>query len=483
MQICAGCQGQIVDKYLLNVLDRTWHIRCVQCSDCGCALNDKCFSKEGKLYCRTDFFRRFGTKCAECSQGISPSDLVRKAQSKVFHLKCFTCMICRKQLSTGEELYVVGENKFLCKEDYINNKLKGSEAEEDCMDFDSTLDSQDGDKDLFKEENNTSLKNNNEGLVAGIKSESGINNSHDNTKLNGICSPTPIKMDQMTMKMENCVGENMQPSSHSSDINMNSENTSGPASDESVDINDNISCSDVNDNDAESNDASENHTGPGSKRRGPRTTIKAKQLEVLKAAFNATPKPTRHIREQLASETGLNMRVIQVWFQNRRSKERRMKQLNALGARRQFFRGPRRMRALSSDLGENEMFGPGYCYFNEGEPDMYGSYPPYNNFYHGQGPGSEMGQGNMNYIMPSPRGTPPQIDHGMMSSRVGIISEGQFMSGDILQSSSSPETIHSMHHEDTYLPNGPGRPMLSPFSAVSSLQNYITRPEMTSEAW
>lgn len=50
----------------------------------------------------------------------------------------------------------------------------------------------------------------------------------------------------------------------------------------------------------------------GTKRRGPRTTIKAKQLETLKNAFAATPKPTRHIREQLASETGLNMRVIQV---------------------------------------------------------------------------------------------------------------------------------------------------------------------------
>ncbi len=53
-------------------------------------------------------------------------------------------------------------------------------------------------------------------------------------------------------------------------------------------------------------------TGVGAKRRGPRTTIKAKQLEILKSAFAATPKPTRHIREQLAQETGLNMRVIQV---------------------------------------------------------------------------------------------------------------------------------------------------------------------------
>ena len=59
---------------------------------------------------------------------------------------------------------------------------------------------------------------------------------------------------------------------------------------------------------------SEQENTVGAKRRGPRTTIKAKQLETLKAAFAATPKPTRHIREQLAQETGLNMRVIQVMY-------------------------------------------------------------------------------------------------------------------------------------------------------------------------
>jgi hypothetical protein len=34
-------------------------------------------------------------------------------------------MICRKQLSTGEELYIMDENRFICKEDYINSKLQG----------------------------------------------------------------------------------------------------------------------------------------------------------------------------------------------------------------------------------------------------------------------------------------------------------------------------------------------------------------------
>ena len=79
----------------------------------------------------------------------------------------------------------------------------------------------------------------------------------------------------------------------------------------------------------------DSENGANGKRRGPRTTIKAKQLEILKAAFAATPKPTRHMREKLAQETGLSMRVIQVWFQNRRSKERRLNNsgLNGMQAR------------------------------------------------------------------------------------------------------------------------------------------------------
>lgn len=48
----------------------------------------------------------------------------------------------------------------------------------------------------------------------------------------------------------------------------------------------------------------------GAKR--PRTTITAKQLETLKNAYKNSPKPARHVREQLSSETGLDMRVVQV---------------------------------------------------------------------------------------------------------------------------------------------------------------------------
>ena len=49
----------------------------------------------------------------------------------------------------------------------------------------------------------------------------------------------------------------------------------------------------------------------------PRTTISARQLEQLKQAYKESPKPARHVREQLSQALGLDMRVVQVWFQNR----------------------------------------------------------------------------------------------------------------------------------------------------------------------
>lgn len=45
----------------------------------------------------------------------------------------------------------------------------------------------------------------------------------------------------------------------------------------------------------------------------PRTTITQKQLEVLKQAYSTSSKPARHVRESLATDTGLDMRVVQVW--------------------------------------------------------------------------------------------------------------------------------------------------------------------------
>jgi hypothetical protein len=49
----------------------------------------------------------------------------------------------------------------------------------------------------------------------------------------------------------------------------------------------------------------------------PRTILNAAQRKIFKLAFEKSPKPSRKVREQLAKETGLSVRVVQVWMQSK----------------------------------------------------------------------------------------------------------------------------------------------------------------------
>ena len=106
------------------------------------------------------------------------------------------------------------------------------------------------------------------------------------------------------------------------------------------------------------------------KRRGPRTNISSKQLEILKNVFNQSPKPTRMSREQLAKDTGLSMRVIQVWFQNKRSKEKRMHQLRFMSQPHPYNMYPSPEHYLMSPP-----FHPAQSFF-PGSPLQNSTFPP-----------------------------------------------------------------------------------------------------------
>lgn len=69
--------------------------------------------------------RRFGTKCAGCDLGIPPTQVVRRAQDNVYHLQCFACAMCARQLNTGDEYYLMEDRKLVCKPDYEAAKSKG----------------------------------------------------------------------------------------------------------------------------------------------------------------------------------------------------------------------------------------------------------------------------------------------------------------------------------------------------------------------
>lgn len=86
-------------------------------------------------------------------------------------------------------------------------------------------------------------------------------------------------------------------------------------------------------------DLLDENSRPRDGRRGPkrpRTILTSAQRRQFKASFEVSPKPCRKVREALAKETGLSVRVVQVWFQNQRAKmkkiQRKAKQDDGKGA-------------------------------------------------------------------------------------------------------------------------------------------------------
>ncbi|KAJ8948331.1 hypothetical protein NQ318_019316, partial [Aromia moschata] len=70
----------------------------------------------------------------------------------------------------------------------------------------------------------------------------------------------------------------------------------------------------------QSNRSHDGRRGP----KRPRTILTTQQRRAFKASFEVSPKPCRKVRETLAKDTGLSVRIVQVWFQNQRAKMKKM---------------------------------------------------------------------------------------------------------------------------------------------------------------
>lgn len=51
--------------------------------------------------------------------------MVRRAQDFVYHLHCFACIVCKRQLATGDEYYLMEDSRLVCKADYETAKQRG----------------------------------------------------------------------------------------------------------------------------------------------------------------------------------------------------------------------------------------------------------------------------------------------------------------------------------------------------------------------
>nr|CAD7408731.1 unnamed protein product [Timema cristinae] len=130
LSLCVGCGAQIHDQYILRVApDLEWHAACLKCAECHQFLDETCtcFVRDGKTYCKRDYVRLFGTKCSKCGLSFSKNDFVMRAKTKIYHIECFRCSACERQLIPGDE-FALREDGLFCKEDHeVLEKATNSE--------------------------------------------------------------------------------------------------------------------------------------------------------------------------------------------------------------------------------------------------------------------------------------------------------------------------------------------------------------------
>uniref|UniRef100_A0A4W4GXU2 LIM homeobox transcription factor 1, beta b n=3 Tax=Electrophorus TaxID=8004 RepID=A0A4W4GXU2_ELEEL len=246
--VCEGCKRPISDRFLMRVNESSWHEECVQCAVCQQPLITTCYSRDRKLYCKQDYEQMFAAKCSSCLEKIPPTEFVMRALECVYHLGCFCCCICERQLCKGDE-FLLKDGQLLCKNDYEREKDLLNSISPEMSDSDK---SEDEDLDVKTEKG------------AGVQNKGG-EDSKDSRR--------PKR---------------------------------------------------------------------------PRTILTTQQRRTFKASFEVSSKPCRKVRETLAAETGLSVRVVQVWFQNQRAK---MKKL----ARRQQQQEQQNSQRLGHEVISNKM--------------------------------------------------------------------------------------------------------------------------------
>ncbi|KAM3178945.1 hypothetical protein ACTXT7_001545 [Hymenolepis weldensis] len=312
---CVGCERPIMDKYYPCIDDQIWHQDCLRCVFCRVQLVDRCFFRNGQYFCRNDFIRFFSPRCPTCLENIHPTDMVRVLGSVAYHADCLRCVLCTRCLSTGDECRPLGDGvRFVCLEHeappppLTPTKLNGqrtcpTEIPESPFEEDSRQEPDILAKEGHYYDHQDSYGSTDGGLGTFLPSEPEQERDLD--------SPVYTNNLEGDDRSEECgidVNEIDGDNISKAPSGVEGGSIGSPASNGN-------SVSATTNNDLNSGNTAQGDKSEGgsiiTKRRGPRTTIKAKQLDTLKQAFATTPKPTRHIREQLAQETGLSMRVIQ----------------------------------------------------------------------------------------------------------------------------------------------------------------------------
>ncbi|XP_071527349.1 LIM domain kinase 1 isoform X2 [Panulirus ornatus] len=109
---CAGCMNIIEDDEFFSAVGQDWHTDCFRCSACDVTLSSWYFEKDGLLFCKNDYWKKYGEACQDCGQIITGPVMV--AGDHKFHPECFVCTSCAAFIGDGESYALVERSKLYC---------------------------------------------------------------------------------------------------------------------------------------------------------------------------------------------------------------------------------------------------------------------------------------------------------------------------------------------------------------------------------
>ncbi|XP_053951605.1 LIM domain kinase 1 isoform X2 [Anastrepha ludens] len=125
---CAGCLNtlHLSHEEFVIALGQEWHSDCFRCSVCDAHLHNWYFEKDGLLFCRDDYYQRFGECCQQCSAIITGPVMV--AGDHKFHPECFCCSSCAVFIGEGEAYALVERSKLYCGNCYKQQETRAVTA-------------------------------------------------------------------------------------------------------------------------------------------------------------------------------------------------------------------------------------------------------------------------------------------------------------------------------------------------------------------
>ncbi|XP_024261947.1 LIM domain kinase 1 isoform X2 [Oncorhynchus tshawytscha] len=84
-----------------------------KCCECSASLSHWYYEKEGRLFCKKDYWAKFGELCHGCNDPIT-TGLIMVAGEQKYHPECFTCLNCRAFIGDGDTYALVERSKLYC---------------------------------------------------------------------------------------------------------------------------------------------------------------------------------------------------------------------------------------------------------------------------------------------------------------------------------------------------------------------------------